>query len=130
MARTKGGTADLLHSGMDNLSLNMPHVVRHQAFKVSNGSCHFVNVIPPWDLMIYNGFFIYESLHMESVYSFPNSPPFYMLISLSLVSSLSSLRLVLKPFFTITMPPPRYQAHSERCSSSYSNLRTHAATTF
>ena len=87
MDHTKGGTSDLLHTLMDHLILDMPHAAKHQAFKVSNGSSHFPNIIPSRDLMIYNGFSIYESPHMRYVYSSPNSPSLSTLISLSLVPS-------------------------------------------
>lgn len=130
MDRTKGGTVDLLHARMDHLSLDMPHAARNQYFEVSNGSSHFAEVIPSWDLMIYNGFYIYDPPYMESIYFSPNMPPRSTFISLCLVPSLSYAHLVFKPFFTVTMSLHRCQAHFERHLGPYSDLRTCVVTTF
>ena len=129
MDPTKGYIANLLHAWMDHLSIDMPHTTRHQAFKVSKISGHFAKDIPSWALMIYNGFFVYESPPMESLYSLPNLPH-SKFISLTLVPSLSYVHLVLNAFFSVTMHPHHCQAYFERCLGPYFNLRTHDGTTF
>ena len=67
---------------------------------------------------------------MEYVYSSTNSPLNSALISLFLVHSLSSVHLVLKTFFTFTMPTHHSQAHSKWNLGPYFDLRIHVVINF